>query len=98
MVDPKKVSERLLQARAKIEDLTAEKATWAHMLADATLELFEQQEAITADQLLAAIQARATAPIRVSGTEMTIEFTRKTSEVAIKHLSEAVRKREGKQA
>lgn len=94
MKDPNAVAARLIASKERIEQFAADRTVWAQVLSAAVLDLLRSQQEITADDIRAAIEARTKSPIEIMGTTVSVEFSRKASDAAIKHLDEAVGKRE----
>lgn len=91
MVDVEKQLRRRAAGIERLESMVADKSVWARTIADAVLDLFRRQTTITADELRDAIRANVKVPIEIMGTDMSIDLSRKASEVAIKHLDDALR-------
>lgn len=95
MADVEKMRRRLEKARDTMLDFAKSDTVWKQAFADAVLSLLSERTSITAKDIEERLTSRIGRPIKITGAEMDVEFSRAASEAAIKHLSDAVRIMEG---
>lgn len=95
MKSKKTIQERFAKGRATLDEFGRDDTVWKPCIANAVLELLAETGAVTAETVLARVEAMASGPMFIGRAKLSEQTTKLASETATARLLEAIAKHHG---